>query len=127
MAQSYLGKRAISKGIGRVIRKFVVFDFNVPLLDIGSVRATRTPGDTAAPWRRTTRNYRNSAVQLSSQRHAICLKTTSQSDGLQRCNEEGDGRLSPAWVREEGSPARSRPLWQADARGRTRPICLVQN
>src|SRR3982074_583440 len=47
MAQSYLGKRAISKGIGRVIRKFVVFDFNVPLLDIGSVRATRTPGDTA--------------------------------------------------------------------------------
>jgi hypothetical protein len=27
MAQSYVGKRAISKGIGRVIRKFVVFAF----------------------------------------------------------------------------------------------------
>lgn len=28
MPQSYVGKRAISKGIGRAIRKFVVFAFS---------------------------------------------------------------------------------------------------
>jgi hypothetical protein len=30
MAQSYVGKRTISKGIGGAIRKFVVFGFRGP-------------------------------------------------------------------------------------------------
>jgi hypothetical protein len=41
MAQSYVGKPAISKGIGRAIRKFVAFAFSAHVLR--RQRSVRTP------------------------------------------------------------------------------------
>ena len=127
MAQSYVGKHAISKGIGRAIRKFVAFAFSAHVLghrrracavpDIQSEHRTSCAARCEAFFRQKTRSAGKT----------ITWEIQKLRKLVQCCNGKV-GRQPPAWVGGEEA-ARRRPLWQHATRrqGGARPVCLTQD
>jgi hypothetical protein len=101
MAQLYVGKRAISEGIGAAIRKFVVLGFRGPLYrDHSGERLHDSMNDSGvAP--RPRRMMRNRFPNLSHAAFpgsAICMEITGQSDSWEMRKVRKDG--SVLWAEE---------------------------
>jgi len=127
MAQSYVGKHAISKGIGRAIRKFVAFAFSAHVLghrrracavpDIQSEHRTSCAARCEAFFRQQTRSAGKPSLG----------KFKSSASWFSAATEKSDGSRLPG--REGEEAARRRPLWQHATRrqGGARPVCLTQD
>jgi hypothetical protein len=127
MAQSYVGKPAISKGIGRAIRKFVAFAFSAYVLG-HQRRACALPRwikGSGAP------RARHAAAFSGSRRGLLENHRLGSSKGPQAGSVLRQKRRTAAGCLGEGGEeaARRRPLWQHATRrqGGARPICLVQD
>jgi hypothetical protein len=127
MAQSYVGKHAISKGIGRAIRKFVAFAFSAHVL--GHRRRACAVPDIQ---KRASHLVRGTLRSVFPAADAICWKTITweiqKLRKLVQCCNGKVGRQPPAWLGGEEA-ARRRPLWQHATRrqGGARPVCLTQD
>src|SRR5882757_4394610 len=112
MAQSYVGKHAISKGIGRAIRKFVAFAFSAHVL---GHRRRACAARCEAFFRQQTRSAGKPSLG----------KFKSSASWFSAATEKSDGSRPPGW---EGK-RRRRPLWQHATRrqGGARPVCLTQD
>jgi hypothetical protein len=127
MAQSYVGKPAISKGIGRAIRKFVAFAFSAHFL-ARQRRACALPRcikGSGAPRSRHAAAFSGSRRDLL---ETLAWEVQRVRKLVRSCGRRG-GR-QPAAMGEGGEEAaRRRPLWQHATRrqGGARPICLVQD
>src|SRR5882757_1709455 len=105
MAQSYVGKHAISKGIGRAIRKFVAFAFSAHVL--GHRRRACAVPDIQ---KRASHLVRGTLRSFFPAADAICWKTITweiqKLRKLVQCCNGKVGRQPPAWVGgEEATPS----------------------
>jgi hypothetical protein len=97
MAQSYVGKHAISKGIGRAIRKFVAFAFSAHVLgqrrracavpDIQSEHRTSCAARCETFFRRQTRSAGKPSLG----------KFKSSASWFSAATEKPDGSRLPGW------------------------------
>jgi hypothetical protein len=102
MAQSYVGKRPISKGIRRLYESLWL-----------------------ALWSRLPGRQREASPRLDPRSAAGFLRQRHKDGSA--CGQKR--RTAPACLGPGGGTrlARSHPLWQVWREGGARPICLVQN
>ena len=127
MAQSYVGKHAISKGIGRAIRKFVAFAFSAHVL--GHRRRACAVPDIQ---KRASHLVRGTLRSVFPAADAICWK--NHHLGNSKAPQAGSvlqrkSRTAAAASVGGEEAARRRPLWQHATRrqGGARPVCLTQD
>ena len=118
MAQSYVGKHAISKGIGRAIRKFVAFAFSAHVLghrrracavpDIQSEHRTSCAARCEAFFRQQTRSAGKPSLGKFKSSASWFSAATEKSDGSRRLGGRGRGCATPsAMAACDTAPGRS--------------------